>query len=132
MPLLVAEATSERIGVLYREDPEVVTWWATPVECASALARGERDGVLGAREASEAFARLDALAPSWIRVLPSDEIQEQARRLLRAHPLRSAGALQLAAAAIAAERRPPTLTIVTLDDRLAAAADREGFRLVDL
>lgn len=129
VPLLVAEPTSERLGALYREDREVVTWWATPVECASAIARGEREGALGGRQASEAYGRLDGLAPSWIRVLPSDEIQELARRLLRVHPLRSADALQLAAAVIAAERRPPTLTVVTLDDRLAAAAEREGFRL---
>lgn len=59
------------------------------------------------------------------------EANELAHRLLRVHPLRAADALQLAAATIAAERRPPTLTFVTLDDRLRAAADREGFRIVE-
>ena len=51
---------------------------------------------------------------------------------LRVHPLRSADALQLAAAFMAAERRPPSLELVTLDDRLATAARKEGFVLVDL
>ena len=47
-------------------------------------------------------------------------------------PLRAADALQLAAAFIAAERRPSSLELVTLDDRLAAAARKEGFGVVDV
>jgi hypothetical protein len=47
------------------------------------------------------------------------------------HDLRAADAHQLAAAFVAAESRPPSLEIVTLDDRLAAAATREGFRVID-
>jgi predicted nucleic acid-binding protein len=128
VPLLVEEGATARMRELYREDSEVIVAWSTTVECASALARLERDGGLAGGDAAEAFRRLDALAPSWLEVEPSDEQRELARRLLRVHPLRAADALQLAAATIAAERRPPTLTLVTLDDRLAAAADREGFR----
>ncbi len=44
-----------------------------------------------------------------------------------AHDLRAADALQLTAAFIASERRPPTLEIVCRDERLARAAEREGF-----
>jgi predicted nucleic acid-binding protein len=69
---------------------------------------------------------------SWIEVEPTEEVRETARRLLRAHPLRAADALQLAAAFIAAEGRPPTLAFVTLDDRLRTAAAREGFAPADL
>ena len=47
-------------------------------------------------------------------------------------PLRAADALQLAAAFAAAERRPASLEIVTLDDRLANAARKEGFAVLDL
>jgi hypothetical protein len=46
---------------------------------------------------------------------------------LRVHDLRVADALQLAAALAAAEARPATLAVVCLDDRLGAAAEREGF-----
>ena len=46
---------------------------------------------------------------------------------LRVHPLRAADALQLAAAFAAAERRPTSLELVTLDDRLADAVRKEGF-----
>jgi predicted nucleic acid-binding protein len=59
-------------------------------------------------------------------------VRESATRFLRVHPLRAADALQLAAAFIAAERRPPSLEVITLDERLADAARKEGFALVDL
>jgi hypothetical protein len=47
--------------------------------------------------------------------------------MLARHPLRAADACQLAAAWVAAEGQPETLPVVTLDGRLAAAAEREGF-----
>lgn len=51
-------------------------------------------------------------------------------RLLRLHPLRAADALQLAAALVLAEHDPRTLPFVTLDERLALAAEQEGFELM--
>jgi uncharacterized protein len=132
VPLLAAEPASRPVQALYLQDPEPVVWWATPVECASAIARLEREEALTVADVAVAFARLDALAASWLQVEPSDEIRETARRLLRVHPLRAADALQLAAAVMAAERRPPSMTFVTLDERLRAAAGREGFALADV
>jgi uncharacterized protein len=52
--------------------------------------------------------------------------------LLRVHALRAADALQLAAAYIAAERRPTSMEMVTLDDRLAIAARKEGFVIMQI
>ena len=131
VPLLAAEPSTPTVHAHYVRDPEVVVWWGSPVECASAIARLERDGSLPAG-ASESFSRLDALAPSWMEIEPSDEVREAARRFLRVHPLRAADALQLAAAFVAAERRPSTLAFVTLDERLRAAAAKEGFLIDDL
>jgi uncharacterized protein len=48
------------------------------------------------------------------------------------HLLRAADALQLAAAFVAAERRPPSLPVITLDERPAHAVQREGFALIDV
>lgn len=132
VPLLVSEAATRSVAASYARDPEVVVWWATPVECASTVARLEREQALSFADAGRALARLDALASSWLQVEPSDEVRETARRFLRVHPLRSADALQLAAAYLAAERRPPTLTLATLDDLLRVAAAREGFLLAAL
>ena len=107
-------------------------WWGTEVECASAVARLERDGALDEPAASLAFDRLRQLAAGWHQVDPGDAVREVAVRFLCVHPLRAADALQLAAAFVSAEGRPASLKLVTLDDHLAAAARKEGFALVDL
>jgi len=79
-----------------------------------------------------ALKRLRQLAAGWHEVDPSDAIREAATRFVRVHPLRAADALQLAAAFLAAERRPASLEIVTLDDRLGAAARKEGFAVIEI
>jgi predicted nucleic acid-binding protein len=71
------------------------------------------------------------LSAGWNEVDPSDEIRETAARFLRVHALHAADALQLAAAFAAAERRPALLE-KTLDERLANAAHKEGFLVLDL
>jgi hypothetical protein len=63
---------------------------------------------------------------------PSDAIRETATRFVRVHPLRAADAFQLAAAYLATERRPAVLPFVTLDERLAVAARKEGFTVLGL
>lgn len=128
--LLVAEPSSEAVLWEYETDPEVVAWWATEAECVSALARLEREGNLAAPSMRDALRRLDGLARAWREVQPVTAVRTTAIRLLRVHPLRTADALQLAAAIVAAEDHPATLQLVTLDDRLAEAAEREGFAVV--
>jgi predicted nucleic acid-binding protein len=102
------------------------------VECISALARLECAAALDVKGIAVAYNRLTQLANGWHQIEPSEIVRESAMRFLRVHPLRAADALQLAAAFIAAERRPPSLQVVTLDERLADAARKEGFALVDL
>jgi hypothetical protein len=94
--------------------------------------RLERNAALDQAAATQAFGRLKHLAHAWHEVDPSDPIREAAVRFLRVHPLGAADALQLAAAFIAAERRPSSLEVVTLDDRLAVAARKEGFVLIEV
>jgi predicted nucleic acid-binding protein len=132
LPLLMAETTTKALQGLATSDPAMLVWWAAEVECASASARLDRDGALDPAGVNEAFDRLKRLAEGWHEVDPSDDVREAAVRFLRVHPLRAADALQLAAAFVAAERRPSSLAVVTLDDRLAAAARREGFALIDV
>ena len=129
MPLLMKEDATVRLQKLALADAAMLVWWGTEVECASAISRLEREGALDEPGAIDAFDRLHQLSRAWHEVEPGDPVREAAVRFLRVHPLRAADALQLAAAFIAAERRPPSLEIVTLDDRLAAAARKEGFAL---
>jgi predicted nucleic acid-binding protein len=132
VPLLMTEATTKTLQGLAERDPAMLVWWTTEVECASAIARLEREGALDAQAVIEAFDRLRRLADGWHDVDPSDGIREAAVRFLRVHPLRGADALQLAAAFVAAERRPSSLEVITLDERLIAAARKEGFSLIDV
>jgi predicted nucleic acid-binding protein len=131
VPLLVAEGSTRRLQALAAKDSAMLVWWGSAIECISALARLERDGALSARAMTLALQRLRQLSAGWHEVDPSDEIREAAARFLRVHALRAADALQLAAAFAAAERRPTSLEIVTLDDRLANAARKEGFAVLD-
>lgn len=130
VPLLVAEPATAAVTALYRADSLLAVAWTTPVECASALARAEREKFLTSEQAGAAFARLDDLARTWAEVEPVAALRDIARRLLRVHPLRAADALQLAAATLASEQRPSTLVVVTLDQRVEAAASKEGFVVV--
>ena len=132
VPLLVAEESTRRLQALAAKDAAMLVWWGSAIECISALARLERNSALNARAMTLALQRLGQLTAGWHEVDPSDEIRETAARFLRVHPLRAADALQLAAAFAAAERRPASLEIVTLDDRLANAARKEGFAVLDL
>ena len=131
VPVVIDEPTLAAVLALLEEDPHVVVWWTTEVECVSAITRREREGVLDAADVVAATARLAALRAAWGEIRPGTRLRQTATRLLRVHPLRAADALQLAAAIIAADDDPRTLPFVTLDDRLARAAEREGFPVVE-
>lgn len=127
VPLLVEERPRSALLELLERDRAMLVWWASPLECTSAIARRERDRSLDAQGASAALDRLRALATAWNEVAPGELVRNTATRLLRVHPLRSVDALQLAAAILAADGRPSELPFLSLDDRLNDAASREGF-----
>lgn len=131
LPLIVDEPARQRLLELYQEDSQIVAWWVTSVEIASAVARREREGSISAADADAALKAAKRLAAAWHEVVPSDAIRRSAERLLRVHALRAADALQLAAALITANHDPATLDMVCFDSRLVAAARREGFAVID-
>jgi uncharacterized protein len=130
VPLVITHATSAALERLRVMDPAGATWWGTPVECASALARLEHEGHLDARGVNAALARMRAILESFDEVQPTTSLRSTAQRLLRSHRLRAADALQLAAALEASQGRPMSLDMVCLDARLADAARREGLTVV--
>ncbi len=79
-----------------------VVWALEATEALSALTRKRRE---------------DAL----------DAVVHPARRLLELHPLSAADSLHLAAALVAVEERPAAIEIVTFDQRMVEAAEKEGF-----
>jgi len=129
LPLVVREKTTALLTDEIHVDPAIVTWWGTRVECVSAVSRLEREGVLSGAGTRAALARLDAMSQEWTEVPAITDVRTQATRLLRVHRLRAADALQLASAIVACDFAAASLPFLTLDVRLAEAADREGFPL---
>lgn len=129
LPLCLTEAQSDVLMNLLKEDRGQVVWWGTRVECSSALARMEREGLFDPRSSKQAGAVLKALAEAWTEVLPTNNVRQAAERLLRIHSLKAADSLQLAAALIWTDRNPVDREFVCLDRQLRRAADLEGFDL---
>lgn len=127
VPLLVSQPTSETRLHQLNEDGTMQVWWAASTECVSALQRLQREGALNAEDVAKAMPRLHGLERHWAEVEPTQQVRQQAERLLRTHPLRAADALQLAAAIIGADYEPNGMAFLTSDTRLAEAAAKEGF-----
>lgn len=126
VPLVVQDQGSAVLEKLYGDGIGIWTWWVTPVEIASSIARRERGEELPAQTATQAYATLARMAVTWHEVLPGAALRESAKRLLRLHSLRAADSLQLASAlALAASELEP-LEFVCCDKRLADAAARQG------
>lgn len=130
VPLLVREADTAARELQLREMAGVIVWWATRVECVSALCRREREGHLSSETIHAAMVRLRALSRQWLIVSPSQVLLSRAERLLKIHPLRAADALQLAAALLATREEPEGCTFHAADARLALAAKNEGFTVI--
>jgi predicted nucleic acid-binding protein len=130
VPILLTEVTTERARASWAEDRSMAVWWATSVECIAAFARAEREGRLASDALASASRALDVMSEDWAVIEPAPPVRLVAERLVRTHPLRAGDALQLAAAIAAAEGAPATMPFVTLDDRLATAAVREGFPVI--
>ena len=127
VPLLIQQERSSRAATWVSGDDAMVMWTLTPVEVVSALRRLVREGALSEDAARVAEVRLgEMLARSHI-VIDVEAVKSLAARLLRLHPLRAFDALQLGAALHWTEGNPQGRTLHTLDNRLAQAAEREGF-----
>lgn len=130
IPLCLEGPHTERMREIVEENPSMVAWWGTPVECYSSFARLRREEVLERSGEDQAREFVHRLADAWTEVQPSDVVREHAARALLLHPLRAADSVQLAAALVWTEGRPAGQGFVCLDRRLAQAADREGFEVL--
>jgi predicted nucleic acid-binding protein len=125
--LLAVERDSERVTRWLREDPNVVVWTLTRVEILSALARRRREEPPSATRLLGARRELLSAWDRWLEVTSVEVVRRYAERLVETHPLRAGDALQIGAALVAAQDEPAGLEFVTLDERQAEAAEREGF-----
>lgn len=130
MPLVIAERETRRVREWAAQDPAIVTWALTRVELVSAVERRAREGAITPPQRREALKRFAELAEAWDEVADLLPVRQRAIQLLARHPLRAADSAQLAAALLAAESDPAAITFVCLDERLAEAAEREGFEVL--
>ena len=130
VPLVVEEARSKACRSLRRADGTVLVWALSELEVRSALHRLAREGRLERADLRTALNRAEAMFARFDEITMLDSIRERASRLLAGHALTAADSLQLAAALVAAGERVRRLPFVTADDRLATAAEHEGFEVL--
>ena len=130
IPLFLEESGSQAMQKISREESGMVVWWGTVLECRSALSRWQREGKLTNITVDWALEFVKRLSEVWSEVLPSERVRSIAARLLMTHPLRTADALQLAAAIVWADGNEATCRFVCLDARLGIAARQEGFAVL--
>lgn len=130
VPLLVQEVNSWKLWELIRHDPEMVLWWATPVECAAALARIEEEGQVWKSVLVQSRRALRSLVANAAEVHPTEDIRLSAENLVSRYTLRAADSLQLAAALFWRQGYTAGASFVALDRRLRTAAALEGFRVL--
>ncbi len=130
VPMLVRQHSTDVVRRIDQQDPDILAWWGTDVECGSAIARLLREKSLNDAGSTRAWARLTVLAGRWRNIHPTPAIRTTALRLLRTHALRAGDAIQLAAAIAACDGIPSRLPFVCLDDRLRSAAEKEGFKVL--
>ena len=128
--LLIDEPVHEVLMVRLDEDPQLLVWWGISLERVSALARREREGSASPTDLARAYSGIRLLALAWHEILPSEIIARTAELLLQMHPLRASGSLPLASVLVASGHDASTLDFVCLDERLSAAARREGFAVI--
>jgi len=77
VPLLIAEESTRRLQALAAKDSAMLVWWASAVECISALARLERDGALNPAAMTLALQRLHKLSAGWPRLIQATKSGKQ-------------------------------------------------------
>jgi predicted nucleic acid-binding protein len=130
VPLIIAEAETDRARSWLEGDPAIATWAWTRVEIASAIERRVREGSITRPQRQVILDRLRDLVATWDEVVDVLAVRRRAVALLARHPLRAADAAQLGAALLVAEDDPASLTFVCFDDRLALAAEQEGLQVL--
>lgn len=100
IPLIVQEPHSDTLRRLLEQDAGVVVWWATRIECVSAISRRAREDTLSTEGEASARELLNDLSGSWTEVQPTARLRTLAEQALVTHPLRAADALQFASALI--------------------------------
>jgi hypothetical protein len=105
---------------------DIVVWWATPVEIASALARFLRMKQLDSHDWGKASRLAKNLSCLWSVIQPSDRLRTTSMQLVERYD-RAADSFQLAAALEWCEYVPEGRIFLSVDQKLRDAALLTGF-----
>jgi predicted nucleic acid-binding protein len=111
---------------------DLVVWWSTPVEIASALSRLLRMKQIDGSECAKARKLARVIADFWSVIQPSSALRSKAVQLVERYDLRAADSLQLAAALEWCEDVPQGRVFLTADERLRQSALLSGFDAVQI
>jgi predicted nucleic acid-binding protein len=128
VPLCVSENATP-LAIAHYEVYDIVVWWATEIEIASALARLLRMKQLDARRWSQATNLARELADSWSTIQPVDALHANAIKLVDRYDLHAADSLQLAAAIEWCKNATHGREFLTNDRKLRDAALLCGFEV---
>ena len=126
VPLCVRQGITPEAISLYKAH-DVVVWWSTPVEIASALSRLLRMKQIDGSECAKARKLARVIGDFWSVIQLSDALRRKAVQLVEHYDLRAADSLQLAAALEWCEDVPQGRVFLTADERLRQAAVLSGF-----
>ena len=127
LPVFIQEEHSSKMRAIIRDDPSLVVWWGSTIECFSAFARLRRKRIIDSDQEQEIRSQLLDVRRHWTEIQPGNDLKTLAHQLLLAHPLSAADSLQLAAALLWADKLPFGHQFVCLDTKLLEAARKEGF-----
>ena len=131
VPLCVVQRASAAAQTL-SESYEIAVWWSAPVEIRGAFARLLRMRQLTPNGHVQALMTLDGMRRLWREVHPSEQLREQAERLVDRFPLKAADAQQLAAAMTWCLNRPRGRAFISGDSQLLDAARQLGFQAIEI
>lgn len=123
---LLAEPGGEGARQALAEAERVIASDLTLVECDRALNRAHAVGRLLEAQAAQLRSRLNATATEWILLRLDADVVARARRPFPREPIRTLDALHLASA-LAARTGVGELALLSLDQRIRAAALELGF-----
>jgi predicted nucleic acid-binding protein len=126
---LLDEAAAPEIRQFLSGAAIIVASDLTLIECDRVLQRAIALGELNAVEAADRHAYLSAAASQWQILHLGGEVVDRVRQPFPAEPIRTLDAIHLASA-LTARAAVPGLCLLSLDDRVRAAAKKLGFELL--
>jgi predicted nucleic acid-binding protein len=128
----VEEPGSKRVDAVLAREPIVATSKVAYAEIHAGLARKLREKALTTAAYRTTSRTFDSDWRAYLRVDLADPLLLIIRDLVRRHPLRGFDAIHLASAIRLQQQLGEEIRIVASDERLLAAAEEEGIRILDV